>query len=165
MNTHVGLIKSLNNIDYNYHSIPDIVTIYPNFLLSDEDSKLVEILNSNNKQTIQSILNCLKIEIQDIILQSKNQTVNLKFPKLFHVNKIKGIVPAKEKNNYAILNLGQKGYIQFKHDSGEKYSFMIDKNMLLWCNDIDSNYVRYVPIQTSEDTEDRIVLIFENEIL
>jgi hypothetical protein len=158
--THVGIIKNLNGIDYNYHSIPDIVTVFPEFLLPDESNKCIELLSSNQTSKINNLLKCLSNEVMDVVLTSKNIKLNLTKLnlKIYEITNSKAIYPGRDTTVYCLLNLGSPGQIQFKKEkTGERFNIQIDTGMLLFCNDIKSEYVRSVPV--GED-EKRYVISF-----
>ena len=159
--SHVGAIKNLNGIDYNYHSIPDIITIFPEFLLPDEINKCVELLSDKlQTEKINNLLKCLSNEVQDVVISSKNIKLNMSklYIKIYEITNSKAIYPGRDSSVYCLLNLGSPGQIQFKKEkTGERFNIQVDTGMLLFCNDVKSEYVRSVPI--GED-ERRFVISF-----
>lgn len=150
--THVGIIKNLNGIDYNYHSIPDIVTVFPEFLLPDESNKCVELLSMSEKKQISivnNVLECLSTEVIDVVMMSQNIKLNkakLNL-KIYEITNSKAIYPGRDSTVYCLLNLGSVGQISFKKEkTGERFNIQVDTGMLLFCNDVNSEYVRSVPV-------------------
>jgi hypothetical protein len=162
MISHVGIIKSINNIEYNYHYIPDIVTIFPNFLHKYECSTIVDMLETKNNK---SIIDCIEKEIIHVIKTDYNIILYPLSSTIFEINSKKGMPPYvdlhKNTNSiYCILNIGSSGLIHFKNRlSNQKFSFTIDDGSLLLINDINYEYIRGVPFSTEENTH-RYILLF-----
>jgi hypothetical protein len=166
MISHVGLIKSINNIEYNYHHIPDIVTIYLKFLHKDECSTLFDILQTTkNKLNLQNIINCIEEEVIHMIKIDYNITLYSLSNNIHEINSKKGMPPYVDLNKYAnnlycILNIGSAGLIHFKNRlTNQKFSFTVDDGSLLVVNDLNYEYIRGIPFSTSEIT-DRYAVLF-----
>ena len=148
MSTHVGLIRSINGIDYNYYHIPNIITIYPSYIHSEEANHILTSLEQNNN--IQTIVKCLSNEI----INSINSTLHLQLQlNSFTINEIsskKGLFPTKHTSSFiAILNIGKSGPITFKNNkTNEKYTFTIDNGMMILIQDSNSDYNHNIQMDT-----------------
>ncbi len=170
MISHVGIIKSINNIEYNYHHIPDIVTIYPRFLHKDECSTVFDLLQlQNNKSKLETIINCIEKEIIYAIKLDYNITLNPNINTIYEITSKKGMPPYvdlyKNTNSiYCILNIGSSGIINFKNRiTNQKYSFTIDDGSLLLVKDLNYEFIRGVPYSAA-DQPDRYIILFTFKI-
>jgi hypothetical protein len=157
---HIGNKVTLSGIEYTSTSIPDNVTLYPNYI---EKSDCYEILNQMSN--VKTIVECIKKEIQHSLNLTNNKVVKTE---LVEVTSKKGFPLS---TNYTpiicILNIGRPGPITFKNNkTNKKYIFTLDNGMLLVMKDVNKEYslnIPYMSLNMDEPyTEDdkRYVLIY-----
>jgi len=169
MSTHVGLIRSINGIDYNYYHIPNIITIYPSYIHTEEANHILTSLEQNNNT--QTIIKCLSNEITNSI----NSTLRLQLQlNSFTINEIsskKGLFPTKHISSFiAILNIGKSGPITFKNNkTNEKFTFTINNGMMILIQDSNNDYTHNIHIDTQpsilniesvDQSESRYIITF-----
>ncbi len=149
MTTHVGLIRSINGIDYNFHSIPNIVTIFPFYIYPEEANHILSLLTQNTNT--QTIINCLSNEIIDSIYSTLHLKLQLTQYTINEISLSKGIFPTKHTSSFiAILNIGKSGSITFKNNkTNEKYTFNIDNGMMILIQDSNNNFTHNIQMDTS----------------
>ena len=164
MNTHVGLVKCVNGIDYIYNQIPENITLFPSFIHKEETIDIHSILNSENVSDINKLMKCISNEIIYSLLNDLN--IHLSF-KSFSINKItnnKGIPPITHSNFYnsilVMLNIGDPTQIVFKNNkNNNKFIFKIDNGMMILIKDDDYTLTRNIPFSNEYDN-DRYILTF-----
>ena len=160
MYTHVGLIRSIHGIDYNYYHIPNIITIYPSYIHTEESNYILTSLQQNNDQ--QTIINCLSNEIINSIYSTQHLQLQLNSYTINEINSKKGIFPTKHTSSFiSILNIGKSGPITFKNNkTNEKYTFTIDNGMMILINDINIEFTHNILLDTQSSS---LVVEDENE--
>jgi len=149
--SHVGLTLTLNGIEYNYNSIPDVVTLFPSYIDKEDSYSILNSLELNNQKSNQNILNCISKEIKQSLIENNliksntqivNQTIN-------EITNKKGIYPIQHTTLYhpilCIVNIGRAGPITLKNNkTNAKYTFTLDNGMMMVINDKNYEYIRNV---------------------
>ncbi len=153
MSTHVGLIRSINGIDYNYYHIPNIITLFPSYIHKDETNFILNSLQDN--QNHQSIINCLSNEIIHSIYLSKHLKLHLNSSSINEISSKKGLFPTKHSTSFiAIINIGKSGPITFKNNkTNEKFTFTIDNGMMILINDINNDFTHNIHIDSFNEDQ------------
>ncbi len=149
MSTHVGLIKSFHGIDYNYHNIPNIITIYPSYIHNEESNFILSSLQENLSQ--QNIINCISNELQYTIYSNLKINVKLQSYSINEISTIKGIFPTKHSSPIiCLINIGKSGPITFKNNkTNDKYTFTIDNGMMILIQDSSNHFTHNIQMDTS----------------
>jgi len=149
MTTHVGLIRSIHGIDYNYHNIPNIVTIYPSYIHNDESTVILSSLQENLNQ--QNIINCITNELQNTIQSNFKIDVKLQSYSINQISTTKGIFPTKHSSLFTcLINIGKSGPITLKNNkTNDKYTFTIDNGMMVLIQDNSNHFTHNIQMDTS----------------
>lgn len=154
MNRHAGYIKNINGIEYNITSIPEGVTLYPEW--SDE-------IDCNSHS-----LKCIQEEIIHTLETDTNTKLICTYANFFQITPTRGMPPIALKESYtvrAFYNCKHPGVFHIKHNTTQKkYTFTIDKNMLLVLYDPMHEYIVGCPYSSSEETNRSVFSFsFKNE--
>lgn len=154
MNHHAGMIKNRNGIEYNINNIPDCVTLYPYWSDEIEPSK--------------HALDCISDELlqTDTVLSNSKLT----YKHIFNITPTTGMPPITLREPYtyrAFYNCKHSGLFHFRHiNTQKKYTFTVDKNMLLLVHDPENVYVVGCPYSTSDELNRTVfsfAFTFKNE--
>ena len=150
MNHHAGYIKNRNGIEYNIANIPENVVLYQDW--SDEIEPSVNALQCLSEE----IIHTLKEDYSSINIVNS-------YSSFFEITPTKGMPPVQLKEPYTIrafYNCKHKGLVHIKHvNTQKKYTFTVDKNMLLVLHDPKHEYIVGCPYSPMEE-QNRTVFSF-----